>query len=269
MNRLMSMEDVLAGWHDQASVYQQTVTWDAKASRWETLPIPTWQGDPFLCMLDEEVEFRPDMTVLDIGCGSGVYGFAIAPRVRSVIGVDVSPKMIEAAERRAVVEGIDNVSFVTGDFLEAGLPESFDLVFAHMTPAIRDGETFKRMLDLASEYCYMAKPCRRTDPVLQESQRIMGIPAVESGDRDEAVLRALMAVWQGGMTPSMRHHHEQWNTPRTVGEALSFFRDQQTPEGLGADAYEAVTRYIESLAVEGTVLETIDTEIVMMGWKMR
>ena len=105
-----------------SSSHQQTVTWDAKASRWETLPIPTWQGDPFLCMLDEEVEFRPDMTVLDIGCGSGVYGFAIAPRVRSVIGVDVSPKMIEAAERRAVVEGIDNVSFVTGDFLKAGAP---------------------------------------------------------------------------------------------------------------------------------------------------
>jgi SAM-dependent methyltransferase len=50
--------------------------------------------------------------VLDLGCGIGRVARAIAPRVREVHAVDVSPGMIEAARRRCA--GAANVSVVLG-----------------------------------------------------------------------------------------------------------------------------------------------------------
>lgn len=268
MEKLMSAEEVLASWKSSPGLYQQIATWDDAAERWENLPIPSWEDDPFLKVLDSEVDFRPDMTVLDIGCGSGIYSFALAQRVGTIVGVDIAPNMIGAATRRADAEEIGNVSFVTGDFSEIDLDGPFDLVFAHMTPAIRDGETFKRMLDLAGEYCYMAKPCRRTDSVLQEVQRIMGIESEDAEGRDESILRAFVAVWQSGMTPSMHRRHERWENSRTLDQALSFYRDQQLPQNPNDEVFNAVTQYLESIAEDGMVRETIDTEIVVMGWRM-
>lgn len=52
---------------------------------------------------------------LDVACGPGVVSRATAARVGSVIGVDLTPAMIEEAERRAAEEGVGNVSFQTGD----------------------------------------------------------------------------------------------------------------------------------------------------------
>ena len=42
----------------------------------------------------------PDRDVLDLGCGIGRVSAALAPRCRSVLGLDVSPKMVAEARRR-------------------------------------------------------------------------------------------------------------------------------------------------------------------------
>jgi SAM-dependent methyltransferase len=52
---------------------------------------------------------------IDAACGPGVIARAMAGRVGSVSGVDLTPAMIEEAERRAGEEGIDNVGFTLGD----------------------------------------------------------------------------------------------------------------------------------------------------------
>ncbi len=52
---------------------------------------------------------------IDVACGPGVISRAMASRVGSVSGVDLTPAMIEEAERRAGEDGIDNTSFALGD----------------------------------------------------------------------------------------------------------------------------------------------------------
>lgn len=64
---------------------------------------------------------------IDIACGPGVVSRATAGRVGSVKGVDLTPAMIEEAERRAREEGIENVSFTLGDVTALDLADdSFD-----------------------------------------------------------------------------------------------------------------------------------------------
>lgn len=68
--------------------------------------------------------------VLDLGCGFGRLATALAPRCRSVLGLDVSPGMVAEARRRCA--GLMNVRFeVTAGGDLAALPgQAFDLVLA-------------------------------------------------------------------------------------------------------------------------------------------
>lgn len=63
--------------------------------------------------------------VLDLGCGSGIFGFYLAPKVLDVIGVDGSDKMIDMAEAKKKQSGISNVRF-----LQAEIP---------LSPAVETG----------------------------------------------------------------------------------------------------------------------------------
>jgi SAM-dependent methyltransferase len=62
---------------------------------------------------------------LDLACGTGTLAAALAERFPAVVGLDVSPHMLERARGRC--PGRDNVRFVQGDFRDFDLPERFDL----------------------------------------------------------------------------------------------------------------------------------------------
>jgi 2-polyprenyl-3-methyl-5-hydroxy-6-metoxy-1,4-benzoquinol methylase len=73
--------------------------------------------------------FRPEMDVLEFGCGTGSTAIVHAPHVKSYLAIDVSPKMIEIAERKLAGQPIDNLTFERAalEELEAEA-ESFDAV---------------------------------------------------------------------------------------------------------------------------------------------
>ena len=47
--------------------------------------------------MQSKVKLNNDINVLDVGCGGGAYSIALASKVKNVVGVDFSPKMIELA----------------------------------------------------------------------------------------------------------------------------------------------------------------------------
>eukprot|EP00095_Tigriopus_kingsejongensis_P004421 maker-scaffold1224_size54636-snap-gene-0.12 protein:Tk04421 transcript:maker-scaffold1224_size54636-snap-gene-0.12-mRNA-1 annotation:"trna (guanine-n -)-methyltransferase subunit wdr4" len=56
----------------------------------------------------------PDLTVVDIGCGSGFYSLHLALQVKQVIGIDESSQAVSEAEDSAELNGIRNVKFEAG-----------------------------------------------------------------------------------------------------------------------------------------------------------
>ena len=68
--------------------------------------------------------------MLDIGCGIGRVAQALAPRVRSVTGIDMSPGMIEEARHRCA--DLSNIEFCvcSGRNLADFADRAFDLVLA-------------------------------------------------------------------------------------------------------------------------------------------
>jgi SAM-dependent methyltransferase len=72
----------------------------------------------------------PKRTTLEIGCGIGRMQAALSPHVGEAHGIDISPKMVEAARRRCA--GLPNVFFSVSSGRDlADFPaERFDLVYA-------------------------------------------------------------------------------------------------------------------------------------------
>jgi SAM-dependent methyltransferase len=102
--------------------------WLRHRERFESMIAPV--GDALL----SQAGYRFDERVLDVGCGAGATSIEIARQVgprSNVMGLDISPTLIAAAERRAQRSGLGNLSFRCGDAATVSLPEApFDRLFS-------------------------------------------------------------------------------------------------------------------------------------------
>jgi ubiquinone/menaquinone biosynthesis C-methylase UbiE len=78
---------------------------------------------------------RPEWRALDVATGGGHTALALAPLVREVIATDITPKMLEAAEKFLLSRGVTNARFREADAtaLPFGAAE-FDLVTCRIAP---------------------------------------------------------------------------------------------------------------------------------------
>jgi len=87
-------------------------------------------------VLDRIVELaRPksDWLALDIATGAGHAAFAIAPHVASVIATDLTPEMLEQAEKLRIRREINNTQFREADVHALPFPDGdFDLVICRL-----------------------------------------------------------------------------------------------------------------------------------------
>jgi SAM-dependent methyltransferase len=86
--------------------------------------------DEIVDRMDDWGLLGPDRDALDLGCGIGRFLQALAPRLRSVIGLDLSPRMVGEAEARC--RGLPNVRVARGTGRDlAGISDAtLDLVLA-------------------------------------------------------------------------------------------------------------------------------------------
>lgn len=70
-------------------------------------------------------EPRADLEIVDAGCGTGLLAQYLRPYARRLVGVDLSPKMLEKAAARAVYD--DTIAAELASFLGSS-PEAFDIV---------------------------------------------------------------------------------------------------------------------------------------------
>ena len=104
--------------------------WDRTAERYSRKPIGDEDSYQKKLHITRE-HFRPDMHVLELGCGTWSTAISHAPYVKHIRAVDISSKMLEIAQAKADVAGVENVSFERSSIDAFDAPDrSFDAVLA-------------------------------------------------------------------------------------------------------------------------------------------
>ena len=104
--------------------------WDRIAARYARKPVSDEAAYQRKLAITRDY-LRPDMNVLELGCGTGSTAIAHAPHVKRIHAVDISSKMIEIAQGKAARAGVDNVTFEQATIEAFSAPdESFDVVLA-------------------------------------------------------------------------------------------------------------------------------------------
>ena len=100
--------------------------------------------------LEEVLDLKGDEVVLDFGCGSGRFSYWIAPRVKKVVGLEITPEKVELAERNRDVEKggfmvYDGIYFPVFSF-------PFDLILSVGVWQTMRGEILKRTISQLARY---------------------------------------------------------------------------------------------------------------------
>lgn len=101
--------------------------------------------DLHLKMILQYIPVEPGMKILDLGTGSGYLAFPFADKYKQaeIIGLDIVEKTLVDNKRKAEIEGINNLRFVSYDGVAFPFDDnSFDIVISryalHHFPAISD-----------------------------------------------------------------------------------------------------------------------------------
>jgi arsenite methyltransferase len=97
--------------------------------------LPLWSSF-FGRMLLDRIPMKPEMSVLDVGCGTGFPLLELAGRLgpgSRLVGIDTWSAALERARAKAASYGLGNVRIVEGDAARMALDDgSFDLVTSNL-----------------------------------------------------------------------------------------------------------------------------------------
>lgn len=270
----MKLEDIKKKWdYQERDVGASVEMWDSMAPEFGKAEVPTKDSSFLMRMIDEKKLITQEGSILDVGCGAGKYSLALADVCRQVIGLDLSPKMIEQATQKKNELGKENVDFFVNDWhasdLESlGYKNQFDLVIANMTPAVRNAETFLKLNKASKGYCVLTKPIKRKDPVSDAIRELLGIQEKKE-TADLEVLYAFELLWLQGMLPEMHYEKQQWNMKKTIDASYKLYANRMKSYRELTMAEEIKIRdYLESHSEDGYVAENVDTTIVTICWKV-
>lgn len=107
---------------------QTSAVWDHFAKGYKKQPIKDEAAYKKKLEITQSY-LKPDMNVLEFGCGTGATSIIHAPYVKKILAVDISEKMVEICKQSAQEANVKNVEFRQASVDTLDLPnESQDVV---------------------------------------------------------------------------------------------------------------------------------------------
>lgn len=101
-----------------------------KAADWDNQPVPVQISAGVFEALSTRLSLHADLTVMDFGAGTGLISGKLAPLVKKIHAVDVSPAMLEQLAKKDELAG--KVTIHCQNLLERPLEVEVDLVVSAM-----------------------------------------------------------------------------------------------------------------------------------------
>ncbi len=153
---------------------------------------------PFLELL--RAEPLGQLTVLDVGTGTGRLALALGPLCRAVVGVDREARAIDDARKRAAAAGLANVRFVVGDVeVEDYAPFKPEMVVAHLCMSDAIAERAARVLGPGQVFAFVAfhtDQWKETGFTIEHLEVEREVATFESVEQALAAAVALREQWK-------------------------------------------------------------------------
>lgn len=130
--------------------------WDKKAKSYSKFDgnLNEFQIRFFKILKDFDVGFK-DKTLVDIGCGTGIYSLYLAGICKMVLGVDSSTKMLKELNLKKAEFKINNLQTINSDFKNFQTTYKFDIAFLTMSPALQSEDDFNKFANLGNLRIYL------------------------------------------------------------------------------------------------------------------
>jgi len=83
-------------------------------------------------LIVKNIKFDPSMEVMDLGAGTGLLSYFIAPHVSKIVAVDNSPSMLEEFKNKAP-EFDSDTEMIAADISKEEIDRTFDGIISSMT----------------------------------------------------------------------------------------------------------------------------------------
>lgn len=113
---------------------QNRQRFDMVASEWDESPRRRALAAAVAMAIESAVPLRADWQAMEYGCGTGLVGATLAPKLGRLLACDLSPGMLAVLEAKARAAGLGNLQARVLDLTHESPPEQpFDLIFSSMT----------------------------------------------------------------------------------------------------------------------------------------
>lgn len=141
--------------------------WGRRAQEFSQLSRETRDTDPLLQRLLQEV--TPEMSVLDVGAGTGRHTIPLARIARKVFAVDPSETMLSFLQQEAQSQGLSNITVVNAAWEEAQVEPCDVVICSHSMYSIRDiGLLLSKLLEHTKVACFISIRITQFDAHLRE-----------------------------------------------------------------------------------------------------
>ena len=258
---------------------QQADEWDKKYRREEERSEHEVRIRDVAAYLRQRGLLGPDCDVADVGCGPGRFAAEFAKTARSVVGLDISPKMVRYGEEWCLECGRSNTAFYAVDFANAdvaalGWEKKFDLAFSSITPAIATLQGLENLMRISRGWCFNASFVYRDIPLHTDIMHTLfdREPRRNKTTHSHWFYELFSLLWFRGFYPETFYYKQlksiHLNADRDTAWRLTRFlleEDETTDEAVGR-----VLKYLEDHAdASGCVTEDSECRYGWLLWDVR
>jgi SAM-dependent methyltransferase len=250
----------------------KSASWDSRADEFNSKE-PDERIEKITCLLIQKKLLQADSSVLDIGCGPGKFACAFAEHAASVVGVDISPKMLQYARKNREASGLKNIAFKELDWEKADLSvlswkKKFSLVVGIMSPAFCSKESLAKMMEASSEHCFICHFVGRRNLVEAALNTYIfgGDIAEEYGNR--LLYCSLNMLWLAKCFPEIVYFNTERERIWPLAEAYKRYVSKLEMKWVLTDSQRTdIWNFLERNSENGSVREKVQAKIACIFWR--